>query len=157
MLIRPMRGHDLFPSFRCDDARLDRAATRSAGRPPRDTREGVGRDLLAHAYRLALELQSFDGCAGIVVQAKTSAIGFYERFGLSLLHGPTFMPEARAMFITIDRILGIWQLGEEHPRPRQHCSRIERTGAGPADTQEPGSRRARGRLSLEGEPRTAQR
>ncbi len=48
---------------------------------------GIGRALLAHVLRLALEQRDDVGCIGVVADAKPSAVTFYERHGFSPLEG----------------------------------------------------------------------
>lgn len=64
------------PRFPLPALRLARLAvdTRMSGR-------GVGRMLVASVLRLARDLSESVGCVGVVVDAKTEAIGFYESLG----------------------------------------------------------------------------
>lgn len=66
---------------------------------------GIGRALLRHVFRLALEQRDRLGCVGIVTDAKPPAVSFYESLGFSelpgiregALHGdplPMFLPVA---------------------------------------------------------------
>jgi GNAT superfamily N-acetyltransferase len=48
---------------------------------------GVGRALLRHVLRLALDQRDRLGCVGIVADAKPDAIPFYERYGFMPLEG----------------------------------------------------------------------
>lgn len=47
--------------------------------------EGLGRELLIVAADIAVEVRMRAGCAGIVVDSKPDAVGFYERHGFRAL------------------------------------------------------------------------
>lgn len=49
--------------------------------------KGVGRALLRHVFRVALEQRDTVGCVGIVADAKPDAIGFHESLGFVSLPG----------------------------------------------------------------------
>lgn len=69
--------------------------------------KGVGRELLATVFELALRMASDYGCVGVAVDAKPDAIAFYAKFGFTAktavagqMHvapqpTPMFMPVAR--------------------------------------------------------------
>jgi GNAT superfamily N-acetyltransferase len=63
---------------------------------------GVGRLLIASAFRLALEMSKSVGCVGVVVDAKSEAISFYEKLEfdkLDVVSGALGdRPEAALMF-----------------------------------------------------------
>ena len=73
----------------------------------RDQGQEIGSLLLRFAFGLALDLRDRYGCAGVVVDAKPDAVGFYNRLGflgLDALSGalgdrpeplPVFLPVAR--------------------------------------------------------------
>ena len=69
--------------------------------------EGIGRALLRHVLALALEQRDRLGCVGIVTDAKSETVGFYESLGFSrvegaregLLHG-----EPLPMFLAIGTV-----------------------------------------------------
>ncbi|MCB1560115.1 MAG: GNAT family N-acetyltransferase [Xanthomonadales bacterium] len=48
---------------------------------------GVGRCLLRHVFGLALAQRDTVGCVGVVVDAKTDAVAFYEKLGFLALDG----------------------------------------------------------------------
>ncbi len=48
---------------------------------------GIGRALLRHVFLIALEQQTKIGCLGVVTDAKTEAISFYESLGFIPLSG----------------------------------------------------------------------
>ncbi|NOY92827.1 MAG: GNAT family N-acetyltransferase, partial [Deltaproteobacteria bacterium] len=48
---------------------------------------GVGRALLAHVLRLAIDQRDRLACVGVVTDAKPDATGFYERYGFGPLEG----------------------------------------------------------------------
>jgi GNAT superfamily N-acetyltransferase len=48
---------------------------------------GVGRTLLRHVLGLALDQRDRLGCVGVVTDAKSEAIAFYERYGFMSLQG----------------------------------------------------------------------
>ena len=64
--------------------------------------------MLRFALGLALELRDRFGCAGIVVDAKPEAVGFYRRLGFLELDTVTGLlgdrPEPLPMFLPIGRI-----------------------------------------------------
>lgn len=68
---------------------------------------GVGKALLRHVLALAVEQRDRIGCVGVVTDAKSEAVGFYETLGFvpvegvreGLLHG-----EPVPMFLPIDTI-----------------------------------------------------
>jgi GNAT superfamily N-acetyltransferase len=68
---------------------------------------GIGKALLEHVLRLALEQRDRLGCVGVVTDAKPDAVGFYDSLGFAplagvregILHG-----EPTPMFLAIDTI-----------------------------------------------------
>lgn len=48
---------------------------------------GVGRSLLGHVLRLALDQRDHLGCVGVVTDAKAQSVAFYERYGFTPLEG----------------------------------------------------------------------
>jgi GNAT superfamily N-acetyltransferase len=68
---------------------------------------GIGKFLLRHVLCLAVQQRDSIGCVGVVADAKTEAVGFYERLGFvavqgvreGLLHG-----DPLPMFLAIDTI-----------------------------------------------------
>jgi GNAT superfamily N-acetyltransferase len=76
-----------------------------------DTRaqgQGLGEELLRFVLNLALRMASEYGCIGVEVDAKPTAVGFYERFGffrLELVEGQSqARPEPIAMFLPVGKI-----------------------------------------------------
>jgi GNAT superfamily N-acetyltransferase len=48
---------------------------------------GIGRALVAHVLRLALEQRDRSGCVGVVTDAKPDAVAFYQSLGFSEVEG----------------------------------------------------------------------
>ena len=69
---------------------------------------GLGAQLLRFVLRLAMKMSDEVGCAGVVVDAKEGAVGFYERYGftpLELLEGQAeSKPLPTAMWLPIQVI-----------------------------------------------------
>ncbi|MBU1667071.1 GNAT family N-acetyltransferase [bacterium] len=71
---------------------------------------GVGRELIATAFRLAVEQKKMKmvGCIGVLVDAKVEAIPFYERLGFVKLEAkrgiPKKDPKPIPMFMVIQTI-----------------------------------------------------
>lgn len=71
---------------------------------------GIGKALLGHVLRLAVEQRDRLGCIGVVTDAKPDAVGFYESLGFApllgvregVLHG-----EPTPMFLSIDTIASV--------------------------------------------------
>jgi GNAT superfamily N-acetyltransferase len=71
---------------------------------------GIGKALLRHVLRLAVEQRDRLGCVGVVTDAKPDAVGFYESLGFvpiegvreGLLHG-----EPRPMFLAMGTIASL--------------------------------------------------
>ncbi len=90
------------PAYPLPVLRLARLAvdTRAQG-------HGIGKALLEHVLRLAVDQRDLLGCIGVVTDAKPDAIGFYEALGFEpligvregVLHG-----EPTPMFLPIDTI-----------------------------------------------------
>lgn len=66
---------------------------------------GIGKLLSRAMFELALEVRDRIGCAGIVVDAKTSAVSFYQRLGFLCLQGERGVlgerPEPTPMFLSL--------------------------------------------------------
>ncbi len=69
---------------------------------------GIGRALLRAVFGLAWRMARDFGCGGVVVDAKPSAVGFYERLGFSVLaHSKGALgdrPEPTVMFLALRAI-----------------------------------------------------
>ena len=68
---------------------------------------GVGTALLRHVFRLAVDQRDALGCVGVVTDAKTHAVGFYDRLGFVPLEGVLeglLAGEPVPMFLPIDVI-----------------------------------------------------
>ena len=69
---------------------------------------GVGKALLRHTFRLAIEMSKQFGCVGMVVDAKPDAVPFYSRFGfvpIDAVEGRMeSRPEPQAMFLALTLI-----------------------------------------------------
>lgn len=46
---------------------------------------GIGKQLLGHVLRVAVQQKKTVGCVGVVVDAKEEAIAFYQKFGFKVL------------------------------------------------------------------------
>lgn len=73
--------------------------------------EGIGKSLLQHILRLALRQRETVGCVGIVVDAKPTAVTFYQRYGfqpiVDVLEGQLGgYPMPISMFLPIKSITG---------------------------------------------------
>lgn len=70
--------------------------------------KGVGQALLRFSFSLAHEMAKTLGCVGVVVDAKTDAVGFYTKFGFFPLDVEAGQlhdrPEPTAMFLEIGAI-----------------------------------------------------
>jgi GNAT superfamily N-acetyltransferase len=70
--------------------------------------QGLGKELLRFVLELAIRLAADYGCIGVVVDAKTDAVEFYERLGfmrLELLQGQSgARPTPTAMFLPMGEI-----------------------------------------------------
>jgi GNAT superfamily N-acetyltransferase len=70
--------------------------------------QGLGKELLRFVLQLAIRLAADYGCIGVVVDAKTDAVEFYERLGfmrLDLLQGQSgARPTPTAMFLPMGEI-----------------------------------------------------
>lgn len=68
---------------------------------------GVGRALLGHVLKLALDQRDRLGCVGVVTDAKSDAVAFYERYGFVPLEGVregALHGEPAPMFLAIGTI-----------------------------------------------------
>lgn len=68
---------------------------------------GIGKALLRHVLRLALEQRERLGCVGVVTDAKPDAIPFYETLGFQALEGVReglLVSEPLPMFLGIETI-----------------------------------------------------
>ena len=69
--------------------------------------QGLGRALLRHVLRLALEQRDRLGCVGVVTDAKADAVGFYQEFGFTPFEGVReglLVGEPLPMFLGIETI-----------------------------------------------------
>jgi len=70
---------------------------------------GIGRGLLQHVLRLAIEQRDRLGCVGVVTDAKPEAVEFYARLGFEILegvYGGLLTSEPLPMFLAIETIAG---------------------------------------------------
>ena len=72
----------------------------------------IGKQLLRHAFKLALQQRDTVGCVGVVIDAKTEAIEFYQKFGFrlidELMEGEVRgNPPPNPLFLPIKSIVGI--------------------------------------------------
>lgn len=68
---------------------------------------GIGRALLRHVLRMALEQRDRFGCVGVVVDAKPDVVTFYETLGFRALEGVregTLVSEPLPLFLAIQTI-----------------------------------------------------
>ena len=68
---------------------------------------GIGRALLRHVLSLSLEQHDHFGCVGVLADAKSEAMPFYERLGFQALDGireGLLVGEPHPMFLGIDTI-----------------------------------------------------
>lgn len=68
---------------------------------------GIGKALIGHVLRLALEQRDQLGCVGVVADAKTEAVRFYQQLGFSTLEGVReglLLGEPTPMFLAIDTV-----------------------------------------------------
>ena len=91
------------PQYPLPVLRLARFATDERARG-----QGVGSALLRAIFALAHQLSADFGCIGVVVDAKSDAIGFYERLGFVRLEVDAGhlgeRPEPTPMFVQLDAI-----------------------------------------------------
>lgn len=91
MIIRSLAPGDDRSAFRSGNIDLDRFFQRFAGQNQFRHYVGVtyvavdGESLLRYVFSLAHEMASRIGCVGVVVDAKSEAVPFYERFGFEAL------------------------------------------------------------------------
>jgi GNAT superfamily N-acetyltransferase len=70
---------------------------------------GMGRALLGHVLKLALDQRDRLGCVGVVTDAKPGALAFYERYGFVPLEGlreGALHGDPTPMFLAIGTIAG---------------------------------------------------
>jgi hypothetical protein len=68
-------------------------------------RRGVGEALTRRVYVVAHELKELAGCAGVLVDAKAEAVGYYARHGFLAVHeDEADADHAKAMFLPLNRI-----------------------------------------------------
>ena len=65
---------------------------------------GLAKELLLAAIRSAIRMRSEVGCVGIVVDAKSAAVGFYERRAFVVIRGPTESDATTKMFLPMETI-----------------------------------------------------
>ncbi|MFM9972804.1 MAG: GNAT family N-acetyltransferase [Burkholderiales bacterium] len=70
--------------------------------------KGIGAQLLRFVLKLSLEMDGAYGCAGVVVDAKESALPFYAKYGFTPLEPVEGQSEARPrhvpMFLSINQV-----------------------------------------------------
>ena len=70
--------------------------------------QGLGSQLLRFVFGLALQLSAQYGCTGVLVDAKSDAISFYEKYGfaaLDLLEGRSdARPRTQPLFLSVAEI-----------------------------------------------------
>ncbi len=70
---------------------------------------GIGKALLRHALRLAIEMSERFGCVGVVVEAKPGTSEFYSRLGFSPIEAiegrMASRPEPMSMFLPLDLVV----------------------------------------------------
>jgi GNAT superfamily N-acetyltransferase len=70
--------------------------------------QGLGKELLLFILRLAIRMAEDIGCVGVVVDARTEAVAFYERYGFKALDAVEGLSDARpqptVMFLAIAAI-----------------------------------------------------
>ncbi|MCP4691552.1 MAG: GNAT family N-acetyltransferase [Desulfobacterales bacterium] len=74
--------------------------------------KGIGKQLLGHAFLLALRQRDTVGCIGIVVDAKPEAIKYYQNFGFRLIGEAVEgnikgNPPPKSMFLPIRSIVDV--------------------------------------------------
>ena len=72
--------------------------------------QGIGKQLLRYALRLALQQKDTVGCVGMVVDAKPEVVEFYKKFGFSMIDDPLEgeirgNPRPRPLFLPIKAIV----------------------------------------------------
>jgi GNAT superfamily N-acetyltransferase len=69
---------------------------------------GLGKQLLRYVFHMAVRMAADYGCVGVVVDAKSGAVAFYEKYGFIALHVVEGQSEARprtvAMFLSVNAI-----------------------------------------------------
>lgn len=75
------RGAKKFPRYPLPILRVGRLAVSRSARGA-----GIGAQLLRHALGLAVSMAGTTGCVGVLVDPKTGAEGFYQRFGFERVH-----------------------------------------------------------------------
>ena len=99
----PVRTRKRLPRYPLPALRMARLAVAQASQG-----QGIGRRLLRFAFGLAHEMAERIGCVGVVVDAKASAVKFYEDFGfehLGVIAGTLHdCPVPIPMFLPLDSI-----------------------------------------------------
>jgi GNAT superfamily N-acetyltransferase len=67
-------------------------------------RRGIGRTLLTTVYETARTLRLLSGCVGVIVDAKPSAVSFYEHTGFVALGVPASADASTLMFLPFEKI-----------------------------------------------------
>ena len=99
----PARTRKRLPKYPLPALRIARLAVAKSAQG-----QGVGKRLLRFTFQLAHEMAQRTGCVGVVVDAKSEAVEFYERYGferLEVISGrlPDH-PSPLPMFVPLDSI-----------------------------------------------------
>lgn len=86
----PERARNKLPKYPVPVLGLARLAVDQSAQ-----QKGIGVALLRHVLGLALRMSDEFGCAGVVVDAKPAAVGFYEKFGFVAFEPLEGQSEAR--------------------------------------------------------------
>jgi GNAT superfamily N-acetyltransferase len=99
----PVAMRRKLPAYPLPILRLARLAVASA-----EQRRGIGRQLLLAMFEIATRMDQMTGCVGLVVDAKPTAIGWYEQFGFLALEAVEGLSTARPlqtpMFLSLAEI-----------------------------------------------------
>lgn len=71
---------------------------------------GIGKALLRHVLRLAIEQRDDSGCVGVLTDAKPEAVSFYESLGFVRVEGireGLLSGEPQPMFLAIDTVASL--------------------------------------------------